>query len=108
MAFASDRHRPGRKYIELTVDDRRHTYILHIYSEMAHSRLDAARQTLLEAFHSKKFTEPTVHTVTFQPFGPARNADRMTVEHWSILGQRWLFLAVCDGKTRVVNGALTG
>ena len=65
---------------------------------MSQSKLDAARLKVLEACHSEKFAHPSVHTVTFQPLGPKKNADRMAVEQWNILGQRWLFLAVCDGE----------
>ncbi|KAI0324651.1 protein serine/threonine phosphatase 2C [Cubamyces sp. BRFM 1775] len=64
---------------------------------MSRSRLDAARLKLLEACRNEKFTNPAVHTVTFQPLGPTKNADRMAIERWDILGQRWLCLAVCDG-----------
>ncbi|KAL7279103.1 hypothetical protein ACG7TL_006941 [Trametes sanguinea] len=60
-------------------------------------RLEAARQRLIEAFQSTKASSPDVHAVTFQPLEPDCNADRMVTERWNIPGQRWLFLAVCDG-----------
>ncbi|KAJ2977069.1 hypothetical protein NUW54_g11467 [Trametes sanguinea] len=61
------------------------------------NRLEAARQRLLQAFQSTKSSPPDVHAVTFQPLGWDSNADRMVTERWTIRGQQWLFLAVCDG-----------
>lgn len=61
------------------------------------SKLDDARGRL-ETFLSKTTVkEMGVHTVTFQPDLNRINEDRFVTEEWEILGQKWLFLAVCDG-----------
>ncbi len=38
------------------------------------------------------------HTVTFQPLLTRQSEDRLVTECWEIQGQKWLFLAVCDGE----------
>ncbi|OJT03702.1 hypothetical protein TRAPUB_5629 [Trametes pubescens] len=64
---------------------------------MSTSRLDTARRNLIGAFQSTKSTSPTVHSVTFQPFGHKDNDDRIAVERYLVLNKPWLFLVLCDG-----------
>lgn len=62
-------------------------------------RVGRPRRDLIRAFHSATVpcNLPGVDWVSFQP-GPHQNSDQMVAEGpWDILGQRWLFLAVCDG-----------
>ncbi|EIW57438.1 protein serine/threonine phosphatase 2C [Trametes versicolor FP-101664 SS1] len=62
-------------------------------------RVGRPRRDLIRAFHSATApcNLPGVDWVSFQP-GPHQNSDQMVAEGpWDILGQRWLFLAICDG-----------
>lgn len=68
-------------------------------SNMFGERVGRPRRDLIRAFHNATVpcNLPGVDWVTFQP-GPHQNSDQMVAEGpWDILGQRWLFLAVCDG-----------
>ncbi|KAI0326613.1 protein serine/threonine phosphatase 2C [Cubamyces sp. BRFM 1775] len=71
---------------------------------MANARLDAARRRLVnakicQAVETRYKRGIHVHTVSFQPLGLAKhNHDRMVTQNWTILGQRWLLLALCDGN----------
>ncbi|KAI0711970.1 protein serine/threonine phosphatase 2C [Cerioporus squamosus] len=57
----------------------------------------AALRARLSAFWTAQVSASGVHSVTFQPFLEKKIEDRVTVEEWDINGQRWVFLAVCDG-----------
>ncbi|KAI0635795.1 protein serine/threonine phosphatase 2C [Trametes polyzona] len=63
------------------------------------SRLTIAREEFVRLCHSGQ--DPTgAHTATFQPLVQLRiNEDRCTVHSWSIAGQEWVFLGLCDGHT---------
>ena len=52
----------------------------------------------LSAFYISAITAAGVHSVTFQPYHGKKNEDRVVTEDWDIHGQRWIFMAVCDGK----------
>ncbi|KAI0360006.1 protein serine/threonine phosphatase 2C [Trametes cingulata] len=56
-----------------------------------------ARQNVLKAVQRQKLENLPVYTASFQPLGADVNDDRVVAEDWDILGQRWLFVAVCDG-----------
>jgi hypothetical protein len=60
--------------------------------------LEQLRRKLLSLCIGTKLEEEGVHTVTFQPLLSRINEDRMATKSWDINGQRWLFLAVCDGE----------
>lgn len=72
-------------------------------------RVGRPRRDLIRAFHNATVpcNLPGVDWVTFQP-GPHQTSDQMVAEGpWDILGQRWLFLAVCDGMSvLLVSGLL--
>lgn len=39
-----------------------------------------------------------VSSATFQPVAARVNQDSMVFQTWEIMGQKWIFLAVCDGE----------
>ncbi len=86
--YASLEHSCTRRYI-----DR----LSRVHTVMSTSRLDTARRNLIGAFQSTKSTSPTVHSVTFQPFGHKDNDDRIAVERYLVLNKPWLFIVLCDG-----------
>ena len=51
----------------------------------------------LSAFYTAKVISGA-HSVTFQPRLSKNIEDRVVTEEWDLLGQRWIFLAVCDGE----------
>ena len=59
--------------------------------------LDDVRNRLTEFYTSTALDPIGVHAVTFQPLRSHLNEDRMVIEEWDIEGDKWLFLAVCDG-----------
>ncbi|KAI0368697.1 protein serine/threonine phosphatase 2C [Pilatotrama ljubarskyi] len=61
------------------------------------SRLQEARDTFSRLCVSSRNESIGVHTVTFQPLATCGNDDRLTAESWTIHGDRWIFLVVCDG-----------
>lgn len=61
------------------------------------AHLDALRERL-SAFYTAAVSDTGAHTVTFQPFLGKKIEDRVVAEEWVISGQRWVFLAVCDGR----------
>ncbi|KAH9902909.1 phosphatase 2C-like domain-containing protein [Cubamyces lactineus] len=71
---------------------------------MANAQLDAARRHLAnakicQAAEVRHKRGVHVHSVSFQPLGQERhNQDHMVTKKWVIGGQRWLFLALCDGN----------
>ena len=60
--------------------------------------LEQLRRKLLGLCIGTKLEEEGVHAVTFQPLLSKINEDRVVTKSWDINGQRWLFLAVCDGE----------
>ncbi|KAI0711971.1 protein serine/threonine phosphatase 2C [Cerioporus squamosus] len=60
------------------------------------SELETARANVLSLCVATK-TDFGAHTVTFQPLLTRQSEDRLVTESWEIQGQKWLFLAVCDG-----------
>jgi pyruvate dehydrogenase phosphatase len=64
--------------------------------------LEQLRRKLLGLCIGTKLEEEGVHTVTFQPLHSKINEDRVVTKSWDIDGQRWLFLAVCDGEFQSV------
>ncbi|RPD61194.1 protein serine/threonine phosphatase 2C [Lentinus tigrinus ALCF2SS1-7] len=51
----------------------------------------------LSAFWQTRVSDSGVQSITFQPFLKKKIEDRIAVEEWDIHGQRWVFMAVCDG-----------
>ncbi|KZV74919.1 protein serine/threonine phosphatase 2C [Peniophora sp. CONT] len=60
------------------------------------SLLSIARSRLANAYKASS-TRPGISAVSFQPLLSRPNQDRVATLSWSIGGQRWLFLVVCDG-----------
>ncbi|RPD58356.1 protein serine/threonine phosphatase 2C [Lentinus tigrinus ALCF2SS1-6] len=60
------------------------------------SELEAARAKIQSTYIATK-TDFGAHTVTFQPLLTRQSEDRLVTECWEIQGQKWIFLAVCDG-----------
>lgn len=60
------------------------------------SLLSIARSRLANAYKASS-SRPGISAVSFQPLLTRPNQDRVATLSWSIGGQRWLFLAVCDG-----------
>ncbi|KAI0368696.1 protein serine/threonine phosphatase 2C [Pilatotrama ljubarskyi] len=61
-------------------------------------RLDAATRRIASKCICGTSVSLNVQTVTFQPRDNAVNQDRVVAELWIIQGDRWLFLAVFDGR----------
>ncbi|KAI0649372.1 hypothetical protein C8Q79DRAFT_1065762, partial [Trametes meyenii] len=58
-----------------------------------------ARKRIGRGYIGDKSTPHSVHSVTFQPRGPAWNQDRVLMDKWNVCGQYWLFFAVLDGHS---------
>lgn len=65
---------------------------------MSTSNLADVRARLGQCWTSTRLDSLAVQTVSFQPKHTKVNQDRLVTEEWKIAGQKWLFLAVCDGK----------
>ncbi|KAI0360008.1 protein serine/threonine phosphatase 2C [Trametes cingulata] len=63
------------------------------------SRLQEAREAFSRLCVSSRDDAIGVHTATLQPLAGYSNNDRHTAQSWTIHGQRWIFLAICDGHT---------
>ena len=68
--------------------------------------LEAARAKISSTYIATK-SDCGAHTVTFQPLLTRQSEDRIVTESWEIHGQRWIFLAVCDGSFHHYNLRLT-
>jgi pyruvate dehydrogenase phosphatase len=42
-------------------------------------------------------------SVTFQPFDPSKNQDRLCVQEWDLKDGTWIFAAVFDGNESVLG-----
>lgn len=69
--------------------------------------LDDVRNRLTEFYTSTALDPIGVHAVTFQPLRSHLNEDRMVIEEWDIEGDKWLFLAVCDGHGGAATSEFT-
>jgi pyruvate dehydrogenase phosphatase len=69
--------------------------------------LEQLRKKLLSLCLGTKLEEEGVHTVTFQPLPSRITEDRVVTKSWDINGQRWLFLAVCDGHCGTITAEYT-
>ncbi|KAH9902897.1 protein serine/threonine phosphatase 2C [Cubamyces lactineus] len=56
-----------------------------------------ARSKLARLCVASSDVNMNVHTATFQPVATRPNQDRLVTDAWDIAGQRWIFLAICDG-----------
>ncbi|KAI0359999.1 protein serine/threonine phosphatase 2C [Trametes cingulata] len=71
------------------------------------SRQDVARRRIAYKCICGLSASLGVQTVTFQPSDSCVNQDRVVAEKWDIQGDRWLFLAVCDGHFGTVTAEYT-
>ncbi|KAI0635793.1 hypothetical protein C8Q77DRAFT_1071742 [Trametes polyzona] len=60
---------------------------------------EAARRKILDACRHWTKPNPAAHVVTLHPTGRDHSFDRVRTEHWysETSGQRWAFIALCDG-----------